>query len=968
MVHVPRGWFGLCLVFALGVFVVAQAARADDPPPGVADWSDWEEYRHTVVHPATVIKPEDIVRAKQNAARYDWAKAYLERLVASANGHLSELSDAYIEQMIETTTPGTTGPCPACRAKGLPWHPNGQWSWSSARPDELQCTACRTTFPNEAFPETVEVESRWGKGQKITFVGGDTFVCFGYRQARPSLSSIIRARKLSHMTSIAETLALAYVLTDDPRYARGVRPILLRLADVFPEYLVRAGYGYGETAGMDPHLAARRINNLPEDELVYPPNKPDRRLYTGYWSATRIGTSGMDGGWVVSVTLAYDLTCTAQDGGTPIYSEEERKRIEHDLLLESAYLALCDPAINNKSVGNRAGAAVVGLCVGHPGLVHFGLEGFQRCVDEWFLPDGGTSESPAYAMMTMNGIAPFALALRDYSDPPGYQYPNGRRLDGFNACRDTRYGDCWQALIWTLQGDLHFPPSADSYRTTRISGSFAELLAAAYPTEQHLALLQETVGGDRSRSRSRDSLFLREPGLELRETAPLELPEVVFPFLAQGYLRTGDRGRDSLLLLNASDYGGHHHLDSLDLYYWKDGHELLSDLGYLWDHPDKYETYRTLAHNLVMIDGRDQQTRERGGRFHLFSVTPRMKVMEASSNAYGAESLYRRTCVLVDHGPAGSYVLDIFRARGGSRRDYVFHGPGKRFAVEGISLSPASLAIPDPPGKSSNALTSLQEGKADAAWRVAWTLGGEYEFHALAPGLPDETVYVGEGWGQRDHRNTDRGSTLPYIVRRRTGADQTDLFVSVFAGNPAGQRLVHELRLLPLEGGDPSADTAVAVSTTSGVDVFVSTLQPGLRRTTENRGVAVSTDGRVAGIFCDHEGTPHWACLLEGTHLQAGDRQLSLQRAVCRGDIIDVRSGGGESCFVVRGEWPENDAVGQTLFAIDEHSRRAYPILAVQRDAGQVRIFTKRAGRGFDACPAQRYELPLTAAGTMGDP
>ena len=66
-------------------------------------------------------------------------------------------------------------------------------------------------------------------------------------------------------------------------------------------------------------------------------------------------------------------------------------------------------------------------------------------------------------------------------------------------------------------------------------------------------------------------------------------------------------------MLNASDSGGHHHLDSLNLYYWKDGRELLSDLGYLWDHPDKYQTYRTFAHNLVLLDGKDQQRRARGG-------------------------------------------------------------------------------------------------------------------------------------------------------------------------------------------------------------------------------------------------------------------------------------------------------------------------------------------------------------------
>ena len=206
---------------------------------------------------------------------------------------------------------------------------------------------------------------------------------------------------------------------------------------------------------------------------------------------------------------------------------------------------------------------------------------------------------------------------------------------------------------------------------------------------------------------------------------------------------------------------------------------------------------------------------------------------------------------------------------------------------------------------------------------MAWTLEDGYEFQALSPGQPGETCYVGEGWGQRDHRNSDRGSTLPYIVRRRTGENQNDVFVSVFAGNPAGKRLVNDVRLLPIERGNASADVAVAVTTALGVDVIISTLEPGSLRTVVNNGSDIATDGRVAGVLCDSSGKPLWACLLEGTQLTAGELQLSLPAAAYRGDIAEAHSGPGESYFEVRGEWPDYDTVGQTLFAIDEHSRRA---------------------------------------------
>lgn len=955
MMRVSLTWGILSSCISVGLSIGIGAARAESTP-GPTDWSEWEAYRDTVVHPATIIKPQDLVRAKANIERYPWARSYADRLGRSADGILETLSSEYLEQMVERTTPGCTGPCPACRAQGRPWHPNGQWRWSASRPDQLTCSVCKTVFPNEEYPEDVVVECTWGRGQKFTFIGGETFKCFGYTQARPSLSGIIRAKKLAHVTGLLDTLATTYALTGKPEYARGAKAILLRLAEVFPEYLVRAGYGYGEYAGMDPHVAAARINSLPEDELVYPPNKPNRKIYAGYWAASRIGSSGMDGGWVIRVAVAYDLTCTATDNGGPVYSDDERRLIEHDLLLESTYLAACDPAINNKSVGNRAGAAVVGMCVGHPGLVRFGLDGFRRTVEEWFLPDGGTSESPAYAMMTMGGVRSFAFAFRDYSDPPGYSAPDGTRLDGFDACRDTRYGDCWQGLIWTLQGNLRFPPSADSYRTSRISSSFAELIAVAYPSDEHIALLKEIVGKDLTSGSSREALFYRQPGLEEQDTPPLSLPDVVFPFLAQGYLRTGPTGRDSLVMLNASDYGGHHHLDSLNLYYWKDGHELLSDLGYLWDHPDKYQTYRTFAHNLVVVDGRDQQRKGRGGDFHLFSVTPHVKAMEALSAAYGPGAVYRRTCVQIDHGEKGSYLVDVFRVGGGTSRDYVFHGPGNTYELIGLALAPPET---DELSDGELPLENLQTATGESPWSIRWELPSEYEFRALAPGQPGETVVLGDGWGQRDHRNTDRGATLPYVVRRHQGEEMDNVFVTVFAGNPVEQRLVESVKLLPVRGGDAPNAVAVATKTTEGTDLVVSQVEPNPVRV-ELGSDEVTSDGRLTAIIAQGD-SPSRACLLEGSQLEASGVEVDLPTARFGGNILDVGSDRGQSYFVVEGDLPESsDLVGQTFFAIGAGFRRAYPIVAVEEIEGRTRVFTKRDGRGFEARPAERWELPVT--------
>ena len=1100
---------------------VVSAVPAQDKAP--TDWSDWERYREAVTHPCAAIKPADLERAQRNAERYDWARDYVTKLADSAEAILGRITPEYLELIIPRTTPGCVGPCPACRAQGLPWHPNGQWSWSADRPDEITCSVCKTVFPNEEFPETIKLRSTWDPEQEFGFVGGETFKCFGYTRARPSISGIIRARKVGYATGRMNTLALAYALTGDARYAEGAKAFLLRFAEVYPKYLVRAGYGYGEYTDCDPHVAAERINDLPNDELVYPPNEPDRKLYAGFWAASRIGSSGMDGGWMSAVAQAYDLTCTAADDGGPVYSEDERLRIERDVLLEASYLAACDPSINNKSVGNRSGAAMIGMVVGHPGLVRFGMDGFRRTVDGWFLPDGGTSESPAYALMTMGGIRNGALLFRDYSDPPGYAAPDGSRLDGFDACRDTRYGDCWQSLIWTLQGNLRHPPSADSYRTTSISSSFAELIAVAYPTDEHLAFLKAIVGGSDKPGSPRDAVLYREPGIEERAVPAFSLPDTVFPYLAQGYVRTGETGRDSCVLLNASDWGGHHHLDSLDLYYWKDGRELLSDLGYLWDHPDSYQTRRTFAHNLVMLGNADQRTRERGGSFHLFSVTPAVKVMEASSNAYPDARIYRRTCVQVDHGEGRSYLVDIFRADADGPRQYVFHGPGNDYTVKGLSLAPPVMkertapfavrfylsqvseifvddveirrvdaernegpniapnpsaldgaaagrpegwgvyrgdgsaecetaepgradaacarfaatkphengrmnvallvgesdgytgpnAIPgvlgatyrlrfwlrgDAPKVNVNAVTwpndpsssgdrrhitvaqvpasgewtqheaeftlgaqdlpleGAEQGAGEAPWRLTWKVDDDYEFAAMAPGQSGESVLIGRGWGQRDHRNSDRDAVLPYVIRRvNTGG--LHAFVSVFVGAPAGQLPIKAVRFLDLPAGAPADAVAVEVETTAGTDVIVSMLEP--ERLTLTAGLGeLATDARLAAVLGSGP-----ACMVGGTTLSAGDATLSAERAAHSGMVLGRGSDSGSSWFDLDGELPE-DAVGQALFIHDGEYVRAYPIRGTQSTEDGMRIFTKRDHVGVEARAGERWEyLPTVAWG-----
>lgn len=1003
---------------------------ADEP---LLDWSAWQKHRETVVHPASVVKPDDLARARENIARYAWARNYRDGVERSAEANLAKLTDDYLRHMIPADTPGDTlfTPCPACRDQGKVAHPHGEYHWND--PDTLTCKICGTVYPNDKYPEDLIFKTKYGGGQTIRFYGGKPFTVFGFA-TRPSFTGNIRAAQVGLMMRICRQVAEAYALTGKPQYAQAARRLLLRFAEVYPNWLVHVGYG--EYADMNPHLAALNINALPEDEITANPNGPDRKLHSGYWQGGRATGTGMEAWFVRSAVEAYEFTCEAQENGQAIFSEAERLKIEKDLLLESTVLLVADKDVNNKSVGNATAVALVGMSTGHPGMVRFGLDVFMNTVDGWFLKDGGTSESYSYATMTLSGIEALGQAFRGYTDPPGYKDAEGKRIEKLDLYHDTAYKRVWEAMFAGLQGDLRYPPLADGYKTSGLGSTFIEYMAANYPENpQYLALLKEVAGKDLSGGDRHAAIYYRRPGLEQVATPPLMLPDIVFPVLQFGYLRSGETGRDSCLVLSASDWGGHHHDDSLNLYYWQQGQELLSDLGYLWDHPQSNMTRRTFAHNTVMVDGQEQITQGRGGKFTLFAPNGQIKVMEAESQAYQQATLYRRTVAQVEHGPGRQYLLDIFRVQGGQTHDYVFHGPnnspevqmpeatgpaaeqkrvrfciriglqtaGTELQVDDVSIigpdgeiarnpsateldaggklvgwgvyqgdgtkefgqatpgrtdqaaarlktvqagqqmmnvaliigdadgytgprayegvlgakyrvsfwlrgqapvvGASALYWPDNPSDAGNRtytaikgleslqatdqwvkwdgeftigrgdeLQNIRRSEAAAPWQVTWAVDEQRRFTARWLNEPGFTSQIGDGWGQRDYRNSDVGATLPYIMRRHPNGAAPTVYVTTFEGHAPGQNLVRSVKQLPVPPEQQANTVAVVVETAQGRDYLISCLEAKALELITPDGT-LKVDGRFAAVSV-RNGKLAAASLAEGKLLQLDGQKL----------------------------------------------------------------------------------------------
>lgn len=818
------------------------------------DWTAWEQFRTTVKHPCLTIKAENLNYAHENIKRYGWAKDYASKTERIIKRYIHLIIPEFLENMIEETTPGDPlwTPCPACRDQGKSVHPHGLWKWEIENPEQLKCNMCSTVFPNYKYPEDIVLYSKWGKSQKFTYCGGAPFKIFGYT-GRPSFSANIRSRKVQWIASYCRTLAEGYLITGNLQYANACKDILIRLANCYPTWLVHVGYG--EYADMDPRIASMNINNLPDPELCPPPNEPNKSLWTGFWSAGRASGVGLESDFVRKVVEAYDFTCNAiNPGNSPVYTENEKRKIERDLLLESTILLVCDKQINNKSVSNHTAVALVGMCVGHPGLVRFGLDGFNKTVDGWYLPDGTSSETPFYGLMALGGIWDMAQAAHGYCDPPAYKDHEGQRIDLLDLYHDTSYHRVWDAFFRGLQGDLNYPPYADSFRNTNLDVSYIELMVANYPQHiEYLALLKVLCGDDlelhsgspkfinkiaedgaedesvltlpydltKPGGASSFSFYYRSPDLKKKASPVLTFPDWCPPELRIGHLRTGADGRESLLLLNASHWGVHHENDSLNLYYWKKGCEVLSDLGYLWDHPLKPQNIRTVAHNTVLIDEKNQFSKDRDGEVLFFKTFENVKVMEMSSLAYPEALLYRRTSVIIDHGKGQNYVVDFFRVEGGKQQDYVFHGAESACSVYGIDLELLTN------GKLYD-FSNIRTADGAGVWHAKWKSGTNINCVAWSVGQEGEQVLVADGWGQRDWKNSDVGATIPYIIRRCKG-EGVKTFISVFEGYEGPNPFVHNVKFINPAG-------IIVVETALGRDYVMSMADTGTLKINSHTG------------------------------------------------------------------------------------------------------------------------------------
>ena len=73
------------------------------------------------------IRENDILRAKENMKRYDWAKKYVTQIIyPEAKKYAKLYTEEYIKNMISEIIPASVNFCSNCATKGFNWEFKGQ--------------------------------------------------------------------------------------------------------------------------------------------------------------------------------------------------------------------------------------------------------------------------------------------------------------------------------------------------------------------------------------------------------------------------------------------------------------------------------------------------------------------------------------------------------------------------------------------------------------------------------------------------------------------------------------------------------------------------------------------------------------------------------------------------------------------------------------------------------------------------
>ena len=424
--------------------------------------------------------------------------------------------------------------------------------------------------------------------------------------------------RVSEMTRNAYFLAILHRTKGDE--AAGIRAaaMLWALARRIPDYAM-----YGSST-----------SRWPWNKFWPPDNYEQSRTFIiGIWHspATR---------FFAAPARTFDLLRDSPD----IWSELDRitqrdsRQDVADGLLFAARMSLMKDASRRVSplhyyhnVANSQSITMIeiGMAIGCPELVHYGVRKTLAILRATFMADGMFPESTSYMQQVLGQYSHVFGLMEGYSDPPGFTSRlDGVRFDDFKAAED----GALYSHAPALHNRLRFPDGAP---------------LTVHDTWSHTTHFR--------------------PKRPPESWSPLVIPDFGHVGLGWGKLDEAVAPH-----LHFSGFYNHGHLDMLNLMLWAYGDELATDIGYT--HVGLYAR-GAIAHNIVVIDSKPQKRGHAGSMLSLHAHADAAQVVQAEgAHAYDVASRYRRGIVLVPFGSGRDVVVDIFEVTGGGRHEWLANG------------------------------------------------------------------------------------------------------------------------------------------------------------------------------------------------------------------------------------------------------------------------------------------------------
>ena len=652
----------------------------------------------------TYYTPERIAVARENMAKYDWAKkAFNHILEGDAIKYyigpkymnvatFSAQNDEFIWKLMAPITiprkceKHSRARCPVHGTKGRRHEPFCPWRIDPiGHPYQIQCMEGGEWYPSNRY-DLGDMTSGKYPDDGSGFEHGEYRYQFLSEYAHMAYGSVV----VPLLTSFSQ----AWVLTGDEVAARKGCILLARVASEYPNLTDRV----------------QNINNYKQ-----------YRQYGGchgglvtdsIWSTFRLEAEAL----AYDALFSYmdrdpEMLAFLRDKGLPVRDAWELRKFVEDRLIRVGMRSLLRTNVYGNDGHHQAAAMACALVMDDffPGRVNSrtmldyyydGTGNARYLLVNGLTPDGGGHESVSYNRIKFDMLRAnnYASALRavapdhvsaetypDIFDPVRgraiFDYFLGVNLDNayfpaFGDCgniappqrvADQMYALRGEAFIGAFEkfGDPRFARAATKPDGAFIPGSLFE----SYPGGAIEAALKKPESRIERKSR-----FFDDYGL--------------------AYLSSGEGAHQRALYLNYTCLVGHRQYDNLSLELVARGVKTLPDLGYPFSWRYRWEwDSNMMSHNTVCVD---ESVPARNlwsvkGPARVFASRNGVHMVSAAHDPYPADytpypdntprfpkdapecSIYERTLMLVDVDDTRFYVVDLFSVNGGSQHDQSWH-------------------------------------------------------------------------------------------------------------------------------------------------------------------------------------------------------------------------------------------------------------------------------------------------------